>query len=311
MQTIKLKWDPKVMARTLVTIVTPVFNQGDFVSRTIQSVLDQSYDNIEYIIVDDGSTDDTASILERYRSKAIIIRQENCGQSAALNLGWSMAQGHVLAYLSADDIMYTDCVANIVNAFEDDVSVVYPDYDLIDAHGDIIRGNECEEFSRERLFCGLVCMPGAGAFFTKDAYLAVGGWHASLQHVPDFEFWLRMVSQGRFKRLPEPLAGFRVHSGSGSVKPISAQRSDEIIHIVEKYKKIIEEVGPLKKPEAAARLMAARSHLQSGRYITGFKRYSCAISIVGLTALGLDNLRFVFSGAIRRQLYRLKLVFKC
>ena len=298
------------MARPLVTIVTPVFNQGDFVSRTIESVLNQDYDNIEYIIVDDGSTDDTASILEKYRKKAIIIRQENCGQSAALNRGWSIAQGHILAYLSADDIMYTGCVTNIVNAFEDDVSVVYPDYDLIDADGDIIRVNVCEEFSRERLFCDLVCIPGAGAFFTKDAYLAVGGWDTSLQHVPDFEFWLRIVSQGRFKHLPGPMAGFRVHSESGSVKPICANRSDEIIHVVEKYRQIIEEVGALNKPEAVARLMAARSHLQSGRYITGLKRYSCAIRILGLKALGLGNLRFVFAGAVRRQLYLLKLVLK-
>ena len=298
------------MARPLVTIVTPVFNQGDFVSRTIESVLNQDYDNIEYIIVDDGSTDDTSSILEKYRKKAIIIRQENCGQSAALNRGWSIAQGHILAYLSADDIMYTDCVTNIVNAFEDDISVVYPDYDLIDADGDIIRVNVCEEFSRERLFCDLVCIPGAGAFFTKGAYLAVGGWDPSLQHVPDFEFWLRIVSQGRFKRLPGSMAGFRVHSESGSVKPICANRSDEIIHVVEKYRKIIEEVGALNKPEAVARLMAARSHLQSGRYITGLKRYSCAIRILGLKALGLGNLRFVFAGAVRRQLYLLKLVLK-
>ena len=112
----------------LVTIVTPSYNQGQFIEETIKSVLNQTYSPIQYILVDGGSTDNTMEIVEKYRDKInIIIHEKDEGQSDAINKGFKLAEGELVGWVNSDDILYPDCVENIVSLYskKSDGSIYY------------------------------------------------------------------------------------------------------------------------------------------------------------------------------------------
>src|SRR5690606_17750011 len=113
----------------LVTVAIPAYNHGRFLAEAIESALAQSYPSVQVIVVDDGSTDQTGAVLERYRSRVLCISQANAGQSAAINRAWQQADGEILSYLSADDRLERDAVATAVDALraEADVVMVYGD----------------------------------------------------------------------------------------------------------------------------------------------------------------------------------------
>ena len=92
------------MQDPLVTIVTPSYNQGNFIRATIESVLSQNYPHVQYIIMDGGSTDETASVVKDYASRLTFISEKDRGQSHAINKGFRMAQGSILAWLNSDDL---------------------------------------------------------------------------------------------------------------------------------------------------------------------------------------------------------------
>ena len=123
----------------LVTIVTPSYNQGQFIRATIESVLNQDYSNIEYIIMDGGSTDDTAKVASEYADHLIFISEGDRGQSHAINKGFRMARGEIVAWLNSDDIILPGAVTLAVKAFQRNpkIGAVYGEGSLIDYHGGV------------------------------------------------------------------------------------------------------------------------------------------------------------------------------
>lgn len=288
----------------LVTVVTPVYNQASTLEETIESVLSQTYANIEYIIVNDGSTDNTQDILDSYSHTIKVISQENKGQSEALNRGWNESSGQYLTYLSADDVIYPDCIESLVSSIDRTAVVYYPDFDLIDVHSNKIRSAEVPDYNREDLLCGLVCQPGLAAIFCANAFRATCGWDTSYRFIPDFEFWTRMSSHGHFKHVRKPLGGFRIHETSGSVRDISVGASDEIVRFVDKFG--YDNSNHKKRACFQSRLMSSRSHFQSHRIMKGVIRYFQAVCYNPIRAVMPANLKFVLSGLVRRIYYRLK-----
>jgi glycosyltransferase involved in cell wall biosynthesis len=291
----------------LVSIVTPTFNQAAYLAETIESVLAQDYAHIEYVVVNDGSTDETAEILRRYSDRVKIIEQDNAGQSDALNRGFRESRGELIGYLSSDDLLRANCVSTVVSKFlnAEEAIVVYPDYDLIDAIGEVIRKVVTEDFDRKRLVEDLVCQPGPGAFFKREAYETVGGWRSHLERVPDFDFWLRLSSLGDFARIPTILASYRVHEDSASFRFESAARSEEIIAVVEDYWRSIEVDFP-PSSLAKAYMIASKNHLQSLRLRRGGTLWYKAIMTHPSTALEPAGLRMIFAGLLRRAAYSLR-----
>ena len=102
----------------MVTIVTPSFNQGQFIEETILSVLNQSYENIQYILVDGDSSDKTMDVVNKYRDRIdIIIHEKDKGQSDAINKGFRLAKGELVGWINSDDILYPDCLEKIVELY--------------------------------------------------------------------------------------------------------------------------------------------------------------------------------------------------
>ena len=249
-----------------VTLITPAYNQADFLAETIDSVHKQDYANLEYIVLDDGSTDDTQAVLARYSGRLQFQRHHNQGQAATLNRGWAMASGELLGYLSSDDRLVPGAISSLVRALAErpDAMVAYGDFKLIDANGNAYRSVQAEDFDLKRLTIDLVCQPGPGALFRRSAFEALGGWSESLRQTPDFEFWLRVSRLGPFVRVPEPLADYRVHEGSASFAVTLPERSDEVVHVMERYW-VETNSSHSRRSIAKAHMVAAKSHGQSGR----------------------------------------------
>lgn len=275
---------PSGLNTPLVSIVIPVFNGKGFIREAIDSVLSQTHPNIELIVLDDGSTDETFKIVDSY-PKELFVRekQANIGQAATLNKGWGMARGQVVSYLSADDVLLPGAVEEALLALKinSDAVMVYGDYELIDIHSNKIKTVTTEEFDYKELLVDIIVQPGPGPFFYKTCLERSGGWDVTLRQVPDYDFWLRLGLLGRFVRIPKTLAQFRIHENSQSYHSTSTQKSDEVIQVVKKFFNNPSLPETLKTHEtdavAMSYMVSARFHLRAKRIRLYFQRVRSAI----------------------------------
>jgi len=269
----------------LVSLVTPTFNQSNYIKETIESVLRQDYPNVEYIVVDDGSTDGTSEILDKYSCKIKIVRQNNSGQGAALNKGWELCSGDYIGYLSSDDLLDSSAIQKLVDFMLRDSEIVcaYPNSNLIDEKSKIIKNAVCKDFSLKEVLIKQECWIGPGALLRRDVYDKVGGWKTNLKLAPDREYWLRVSNYGKIKMLKECLAGYRLHRESISYREISEATSREYLWVLDRYFESggVPEWALNSKNEAYgyANLIVARNCFRSGKIRRGFKIYREAIRL--------------------------------
>ena len=203
--------------RPLVSIITPSFNQGRFVRETIASVLWQDYPDLEYLVVDGGSTDGTLNALRNLGDRVRWISEPDRGQADAINKGWRMARGEILAWLNADDIYRRGAIARAVAFFEEhpEVDLVYGDCDYIDEEGKTIGKHRARAASSADILCSPVSIIAQPATFIRRRVLqTVGYLDESLHCLLDTEYWMRVAAAHRLGYVPTCLAAFRVHGGS-------------------------------------------------------------------------------------------------
>lgn len=290
----------------LVSIVIPTYNSADFLHQSIGSVLAQSYERLELIVVDDGSTDGTSDVLAQYAGRLRAERQPNGGQSSALNKGWELSQGDLIGYLSADDRLHPQAVVRLVGALRDDPSAVlaYPDFHLIDEASQPIRPVQTPDYSREQMIAGFQCLPGPGALFRRAAWRTAGGWDTGLRQMPDLDFFFRLCLAGSFTRVPEVLADFRIHRRSTTYSPAPASRADEPLRIVEAYfsrPDLPPEVaGWRRRSRANALLLSGFIHGQSRRLPSTLKRWLAALAQHPPSLLSIKMLSYAKGIALPR-----------
>jgi glycosyltransferase involved in cell wall biosynthesis len=221
------------------TIITPVFNGSKYIKETVRSVLDATAGlDFEYLIIDDGSTDDTKQILSNYLSKVVYIYQDNSGQSSAINNGIKLASGKYLTIVNADDPLLSNELflqAERVLDAEEGVVATYPDWKMIDAEGSTLEIVKVKEFSFIDFVGKFNCLIGPGGVFRTEIARRVNGWDPSYKFVPDYDFWLRISDYGVFQRVPQVQATWRSHETSISVASRSKQMADERIRVIHEY----------------------------------------------------------------------------
>ena len=295
----------------MVSIVIATFNHGAYVAAAIESVLAQDHPHVELIVVDDGSTDDTPSILERYRDRARIVSQANAGQARALNRGWQMARGDILSYLGSDDTLEPNAVSRAAALLQarPDVALAYCDFQLIDPASHPIRRVSNGDFDRAAMVGGLVCQPGPGVFFRRSGYVQAGPWNESLRQVPDFEFWLRLAHTGTFVRIPEVLARYRVHEGSQSFAQVGFERAEEPAKVMRDYFASLpdgaEELRWRDEGCANGHLLSARLHLRAGRVAEASQNLQRALRLHPRILLRIRTHRVLANALLNRGAHKL------
>lgn len=206
----------------LVTIVTPSFNQAPFIEKTIRSVLEQDYPNIEYIIMDGGSADGSVEIIERYKDRlAYWESAKDKGQTDAINKGFSHARGEILAWLNSDDILYPHAVREAVEylASHPECGLVYGNCDFIDAQGKVIGHFNAKQTDYRKLTQGYVHIPQQASFWRADLWKQVGPLDDSIYFAMDYDLWLRLAKVSEIKYLAgkAPWAAFRLHADAKTI----------------------------------------------------------------------------------------------
>ena len=262
----------------LVSVVIPAYNYAHYLDEAIKSVLEQDYPNVELIVLDDGSKDDTQKVLERYGERFYWEIQENMGEAATLTKGWRIAKGEILAKLSADDVLLPSAVRAAVQAFEANPHTVlaYPSFDMVGPDSTLIRRVNGLNLSYRDMVVKIMNPVGPGAFFRRDAYATTGPWDSTLKLTLDYDFWLRLGLQGTFTKISQVTALFRVHNASQSFAKTDEARSEEFIRVISNYferQQVPEDIVVAKNEALSnAYIFSARSHLRSRRYTKGVKR---------------------------------------
>ncbi|WP_188052155.1 glycosyltransferase [Aureimonas fodinaquatilis] len=222
-----------------VTVVTPTFNRADLIRETIASVLGQTFEDFEYLIIDDGSMDNTYSVVHSYRDKRVrYFRHENRGEAGSTNRGWAMARGEYFAVLSSDDPVRPKWLEKCVKFMDanPEVLVVYPDWTMIDAASQPLRDIATLEYDLSSMVAWFSPFPGPGAIIRRSAVRDILELrNPDYRYAPDLDCWLRLALRGPFSRLPENLACWREHQGSITVADRSRARAKEIVQIAEKF----------------------------------------------------------------------------
>lgn len=197
----------------LVSIVTPSYNQGRFIKKTIESVLTQSYPNIEYIVIDGGSNDGTVEILQAYGDRLDWVSESDRGQTHAINKGMAKVNGEILAYLNSDDIILSDAIQQIVQFFLKNprCDMVYGNADYIDEEDKVTGSYKTDDYSLMRILkdC-MVCQPAA--FWRRRIADEIGPFDEKLDYAMDYDYWLRIAKAGgNICYLPKKLACSRIY----------------------------------------------------------------------------------------------------
>jgi len=198
-----------------VSIILPVYNGASFLSEAIESILNQTYTNFELIIVNDCSTDESATIAENYKSRdkriKIIHNSINKKLPASLNIGHRAAKGEYLTWTSHDNLLKPVFLETLIKHLEKpDVSVVYSNYDIIDKEGALIRNHQTTP-SNQLLFGNVV---GASFLYKKEVFINLDGYDEFLFLVEDYDFWLRAAAIFKLYPIKENLYKYRLQNES-------------------------------------------------------------------------------------------------
>jgi glycosyltransferase involved in cell wall biosynthesis len=194
----------RVEGLPLVSIITPSYNYGHFIERTIKSILSQTYPNIEYIIIDGGSTDDTVEVIQKYEKDGISrwMSEPDDGQTDAINKGFAMCTGEIFAWLNADDAYaYPEVIEEVVKAYQSDAKFISGEWEAWDGDGKLYpegrKWGQSDPVSYEELlrFWEHICPPQPATFVDRQLAEYVFPLDISIQCFMDFQLFLGVLAQ--------------------------------------------------------------------------------------------------------------------
>ena len=245
----------------LVTVITPTYNREAYIIETVESVLTQDYENIEYIVLDDGSQDNTMDLLQKYKDRIILESHPNMGETATVNKGFGIAKGEIIVVINSDDPLLPGAISKAVEAFEKhpDTLVVYPDWKEIGPDSELIREMKLPDYNLENMLKTFCVEMGPATFFKKQAIDKMGMRDTERKYTGDLEFWFRLALLSGPVHIPEILGTHRVHPATATVEGKGREMADELISIAEKI---------LNHAEAPKNILKQRRSIMSLVYFT-------------------------------------------
>jgi len=233
----------ELTAPPAITIITPTHNRARLLKQTMQSVLSAGYERLQYVIVDDASSDETpqvvAEMAARYPGRVHYLRQPvNAGESAAINAGLAASNGELIATLSDDDLLLPEWfeVVPAVMRRHPQLVAAYPDWHVIDENGQQLRTVKMAQYDFKTLFASHHSAPGAGVVIRASAISRDEPLRSSrYRYAPDYLMWLTLALRGPMARIPEPLACWREHGHSITVAATHPAKSMEMIALAEAF----------------------------------------------------------------------------
>ncbi|MDD2922590.1 MAG: glycosyltransferase family 2 protein [Anaerolineales bacterium] len=202
----------------LVSIITPSFNQARFLEAAIQSVLGQDYPRIEYIVVDGGSTDESANVIKKYESRiAWWVSEKDNGQTDAINKGFNRANGEILAWINSDDTYNAGAVSAAVKYLVEnpEIALVYSDCNYVNEDGEVIGQFPAAQTDIRKLREGYVHIPQQTMFFRAKYWKELEPLDPSFYFAMDYDLWTRIAAKAPIKYLGgQTWANFRIHTSS-------------------------------------------------------------------------------------------------
>jgi GT2 family glycosyltransferase len=280
---------------TLVSIITPSYNQAAYLEQTIQSVLGQDYPRIEYIVIDGGSTDSSVEIIKKYQdSLSYWVSEADSGQAEAINKGLTRAKGDVIGWINSDDYYMLNTVSVAVRCFEQnpDVVMVYGDMLAIDGSGQTINILRYKQLSLQDLLCFQI-IGQSSVFFRRSALEKTGFLETSLHFMLDHHLWIRLARQGRILHVPQIWSAARYHSQAKN-RAKAAEFGREGFRVLDWAKKqpdFAESVtGVGRRALASAHRYNARYLLDGGRHASALVAWCRALLIHPPTAWARLNI---------------------
>ena len=304
-----------------VAIVTPSYQQAQFLEETMQSVLDQQYPFLEYIVIDGGSTDGSKEIIEKFADKLHYwVSEPDDGQSDAINKGFRRTEkALIVGWLNSDDKLLPNALLKVVRTFQNnpDAVLVYGDVQSIDGKGNIINETRFKQMELEDLMqFEIICQPAV--FIRLQIVKALDGLDVSYHYLMDHHLWLRMAMEGDVIHLPQLLAQARYHADAKNIAH-AANFGTEALRLVgwmrsNMYMRRLMNTDDFgKKVEAGAHRFNARYLLDAGNAKEAFHEYWMSFKLSPqvclkewhrwlfsfLSLIGLGFLKNIFYGAKR------------
>lgn len=282
--------------------MTPAYNQERYVRQTIDSVLGQDYRLLEYLVIDDGSTDATRTVLESYGDALRWLTQPNQGQTATINRGWTLATGEIVAWVNSDDTLLPGAVRTAVDFLtaHGDTDIVFGDTLFTDGDGAPLRRSPPRPPFDYRAFV-LGCenpIPQPSAFVRRRVLGAEGLLDPTLRYFMDWDYWLRAGLRHRITYLPALLSTYRLHATSNTVAQ-SAAVAPELEHVYRKYFDRTDLPPEIRDHRAQA---TVSMHLTSGGFAVAGGNTAAAVRS-GLRAFKTRPVSFLSWRRLRALLY--------
>jgi glycosyltransferase involved in cell wall biosynthesis len=225
------------MGAPTISIVTPSFNQGAFIERTVRSVLGQGYPRLQYVVIDGGSTDSTLEILQPYlRYFHYFHSGPDQGQADAIARGFEQTSGDLMAYLNSDDLLAPGALHFVAAYFDrhPEVDFTYSHRCIIDASDRVI-GHWYLPPHLNYLMRRWDLIPQETCFWRRRLFEAAGNIDTSYRFAMDYDLFVRMMARGKFRRVNRILAAFRRHASSKTTQQYATVGANEVRAIRKKH----------------------------------------------------------------------------
>lgn len=280
---------------TLVSIITPSFNQAKYLEQTIRSVLSQDHPRIEYIVMDGASTDGSVDVIETYADKLTYWEsQKDNGQADAINKGFARASGDIVAWLNSDDFYLPGTVSAAVKVFDEnpDVVLVYGNMLAVDENGATFNTLTYKQLTLEDLLCFQIIGQPA-VFMRRSALQKTSGLDLSFHFLLDHLHWIQIAKHGRILHVDQTWAAARYHAEAKNRAKAAefGREAFRILEVVEKDQSLAPILSSIqRRARASAHRVDARYLLDGGLPAQALAAWTRALFIHPPTALARMNI---------------------